>query len=331
MANSSTFKWRWFPRLKWLLPLLVLLVLKALMLSMLLSGVIKGNVAEATGIAEDRIDVNGRNVVIDGFTSQADADAAGVIAADDVAWTADIETIVDGDASTSTQTSASSVQMVTGATDVVLTGAVGSEETRDALVAGAKEEFEPDLTVVDELTVDDSVGDDDGQVVIVGTADDEAQKADWVTRGTAAATAAGFTFDEQVDVAEAEEEEAPKEPVDALNELFELEPIEFDTSQTTIRPESEATLDKAAELINASPDAGTFRVVGHTDGDGGESFNLALSEGRAKAVVDYLVNTGEVDAERLESEGKGESDLKVSPEESPEDKQQNRRIEWVLV
>ncbi len=71
-------------------------------------------------------------------------------------------------------------------------------------------------------------------------------------------------------------------------------------------------------------------MVGHTDSDGSTRANQQLSEARAQAVVDYLVANG-VDAERLEAEGRGESDLLVDPEVTPEDKQRNRRIEWELL
>ncbi|MDH4279039.1 MAG: OmpA family protein, partial [Acidimicrobiia bacterium] len=94
---------------------------------------------------------------------------------------------------------------------------------------------------------------------------------------------------------------------------------------------SEPTLAAAAELINANPDVGRLRVIGHTDSDGSARANQQLSEARAQAVVDYLVANGGVDADRLEAEGRGASELLVDPEVTPEDKQRNRRIEWELL
>ena len=117
----------------------------------------------------------------------------------------------------------------------------------------------------------------------------------------------------------------------SLNELFTLEPIEFDVNQATIRSRSEPTLAAAAELINANPDVGPLRVVGHTDSDGEAAANQQLSEARAQAVVDHLVTVGGVSADRLQAEGRGESELLVDPEVTPEDKQRNRRIAWELV
>lgn len=118
---------------------------------------------------------------------------------------------------------------------------------------------------------------------------------------------------------------------DDLNALFELDPIEFDYNAATIRPGSTSTLDSAAATINANPEAGAFRVVGHTDSDGDAADNQQLSQARADAVVAYLVDLGGVDPARLQGEGRGETELKIDPEQSSNDKQRNRRIEWELV
>ncbi len=122
------------------------------------------------------------------------------------------------------------------------------------------------------------------------------------------------------------------QPVErVLNALFELEPIEFDTNRADIRPSSISTLDRAAALIREHADGQRLRIVGHTDSDGASGRNQTLSERRAQAVVDYLVQTGGVDPARLEAAGQGERALKIDPELTIDDKQRNRRIEWVLL
>ena len=200
---------------------------------------------------------------------------------------------------------------------VVLTGEVADESVRDGLVAAAEEQFGAE-NVTDQLTIGD-VAPDDGQVIVEGEATSNDEQVDWVAAATTTAGAAGFDVVDRTTVA----------PVaDRLNELFALEPIEFDVSRATIRSESIPTLDAAAEAINASPDGPRLRVVGHTDGDGSEAANQSLSEARAAAVVDYLVNERQVDPDRLEAEGRGEAEPLVEPESTPEDKQRNRRIEW---
>jgi outer membrane protein OmpA-like peptidoglycan-associated protein len=122
------------------------------------------------------------------------------------------------------------------------------------------------------------------------------------------------------------------QPVEqVLNALFELEPIWFDTNRADIRPSTISTLDRAAALIREYADGQRLRIVGHTDSDGASGRNQTLSERRAQAVVDYLVQTGGVDPARLEAAGQGERALTIDPELTIDDKQRNRRIEWVLL
>jgi len=113
-----------------------------------------------------------------------------------------------------------------------------------------------------------------------------------------------------------------------LNSLFALEPVQFAVSSAVILPESEATLDQAVQVLLAN-DIGAITIEGHTDGDGAADANLTLSQARAESVLAYLVDGG-VDADRLTAEGFGETRLKVDPEITPEEKAQNRRIEFAL-
>ena len=109
--------------------------------------------------------------------------------------------------------------------------------------------------------------------------------------------------------------------------IAELEGIQFDVSSATIRPGSFPILDNAADVLKTLPEGTQVEVAGHTDSDGDEASNQALSEARAASVVEYLVGNG-VDPDTLSPVGYGESQLKVDPELSPADKQQNRRIEF---
>jgi len=107
-----------------------------------------------------------------------------------------------------------------------------------------------------------------------------------------------------------------------------LAPIQFDTASANIRAESFGTLDEAAEVMLANPDD-NVEIQGHTDSRGDDLYNLQLSDARAASVKDYLADKG-VEVDRMEANGYGEQDLKVDPEESDEDLQANRRIEFVL-
>lgn len=113
-----------------------------------------------------------------------------------------------------------------------------------------------------------------------------------------------------------------------VNALLRLEPIQFAVGSAEILPESVPTLDNAIAVLTEVPAGTQLEVQGHTDSDGGEAGNLALSDARANSVVAYLTNGG-VDPEILTPVGYGETQLLIDPDLTPEDKQQNRRIEFV--
>lgn len=84
----------------------------------------------------------------------------------------------------------------------------------------------------------------------------------------------------------------------------------FDQSQ--IRPEGKAALDGfVQELLNTQFEM--INVEGHTDRLGSPAYNQSLSERRAQAVKDYLIETGKVDATKITATGKGESAPLTSP------------------
>lgn len=112
----------------------------------------------------------------------------------------------------------------------------------------------------------------------------------------------------------------------ALNELVTLEPVLFARGSADILDESFAILDRAAQVLRDNP-LGRVEVQGHTDTDGPAEINLELSQQRADSVRDYLVAQG-IDAARLTAQGFGETEPKIDPEESDEDRAANRRIEF---
>jgi outer membrane protein OmpA-like peptidoglycan-associated protein len=104
--------------------------------------------------------------------------------------------------------------------------------------------------------------------------------------------------------------------------------ILFDVNKATINGESMGTINEIVKLMNEHPDL-NFRIEGHTDSDGDESFNQKLSEDRAAAVKSMLVSIG-IDASRLESKGWGES-KPLSENSTPEGKANNRRVEFIKI
>lgn len=104
--------------------------------------------------------------------------------------------------------------------------------------------------------------------------------------------------------------------------------ILFEVSKATINGESMGTINEIVKLMNKYPDL-DFRIEGHTDSDGDDSFNQELSEKRAAAINSLLVEHG-IDSERLESKGLGES-KPVSENKTPEGKANNRRVEFIKI
>ena len=102
--------------------------------------------------------------------------------------------------------------------------------------------------------------------------------------------------------------------------------INFDTGNATLRPESDKVLSQIAAVLTSNP-SWTMRVEGHTDNVGQKAANLALSERRAAAVVDWLTRHG-VARTRLISLGMGDSSP-VADNGSEEGRSLNRRVELV--
>ncbi len=102
-----------------------------------------------------------------------------------------------------------------------------------------------------------------------------------------------------------------------------LRGINFNFDSSEIRGEDAVILDAAIEQLAACPDF-PFSVEGYTDSIGAEDYNLGLSNRRADAVRDYLVNGG-VEESRLETLGRGEADP-LGDNATREGRAQNRRV-----
>lgn len=104
--------------------------------------------------------------------------------------------------------------------------------------------------------------------------------------------------------------------------------ILFDVNKSTIRGESMGIINEIVKLMKEHPEL-KFNVEGHTDSDGDESFNQKLSEERAAAVKNALVESG-IYQSRLETKGWGES-KSLNSNSTPEEKANNRRVEFVKI
>lgn len=81
--------------------------------------------------------------------------------------------------------------------------------------------------------------------------------------------------------------------------------IFYDFDKATLRPESREALDGVVQMLRDNPNI-TIEMASHTDRKGSDEYNIALSERRAKSVVDYLISAG-IPADRLQYQGYGES------------------------
>ena len=102
----------------------------------------------------------------------------------------------------------------------------------------------------------------------------------------------------------------------------------FQSGSAVIADQFVPTLELGVAVMALNPQV-QMVVEGHTDSVGSDADNLALSQRRAEAVVDYLVSRG-VDIERLEAVGLGETSP-VADNETADGRQINRRIEVDLL
>jgi outer membrane protein OmpA-like peptidoglycan-associated protein len=109
--------------------------------------------------------------------------------------------------------------------------------------------------------------------------------------------------------------------------VIETNSPRFPEGDARITPEHAAQLDRVATIMQALPHV-TVLVIGHADQRGDEAANLALSNDRARAVVDYLVYLG-VEPTRVAAKAAGESNL-LTLDDDDAALALNRRTEFVF-
>jgi outer membrane protein OmpA-like peptidoglycan-associated protein len=135
----------------------------------------------------------------------------------------------------------------------------------------------------------------------------------------------GGTVDDGTEVKRGTDPLNPEDDVVKVGVVYSFEDIYFDVNKSTIRPESEARLNKVLQTLQTYSDI-SVEISGHTDSDGSAKSNQKLSEARAESVKDWLVKKG-IDAKRITTVGYGE-DKPVADNKTKEGKQKNRRIEF---
>lgn len=97
----------------------------------------------------------------------------------------------------------------------------------------------------------------------------------------------------------------------------------FDTDKSNIKPEYQGEVQKAADFLNAHPEAKAV-IEGHTDSTASDAYNQGLSERRANSVMNALIAKG-IAADRLSAVGYGEA-KPVADNATTEGRAQNRRV-----
>ena len=109
--------------------------------------------------------------------------------------------------------------------------------------------------------------------------------------------------------------------------IANMSDVLFKTGSSELLPGARERLAKVSGIVLAYPSL-HLQVEGHTDSVGGDEYNQQLSEKRAASVRDYLVQQG-IAPDSIEARGFGKTEP-IASNETPEGRQQNRRVELVL-
>jgi|GEM_PF-1512993 len=106
--------------------------------------------------------------------------------------------------------------------------------------------------------------------------------------------------------------------------------VHFDLDSARINPNAYALLDEFGKALQGQLVDAVVLVAGHTDDIGTNTYNQKLSEQRAQAVIDYLVEHRGIATHRLISHGYGES-RPIRPNDTEAGRARNRRVEFVRI
>lgn len=117
--------------------------------------------------------------------------------------------------------------------------------------------------------------------------------------------------------------------VERVASTIEFASLEFKNGSAEILPEMHADLQKVVDFLIDHP---TFNlnISGHTDSSGNAILNLKLSQQRADAIKRYLVNTGNIQDNRIFAIGYGSEKPIIKEEKTDEDRKLNRRVEFEI-
>ncbi|HLP32567.1 MAG TPA: OmpA family protein [Bacteroidia bacterium] len=121
--------------------------------------------------------------------------------------------------------------------------------------------------------------------------------------------------------------DVPLKPIKA-GQTVVLKNVFFDTDKFDLKEESKAELNKLVSLLQSNP-LTKIEISGHTDNQGNKAKNIALSQNRAKAVMDFLVSKG-IAKERLTAKGYAD-EQPIATNNDEAGRALNRRTEFKIV
>jgi outer membrane protein OmpA-like peptidoglycan-associated protein len=115
-----------------------------------------------------------------------------------------------------------------------------------------------------------------------------------------------------------------------LGASIRLNNVFFEFDKYDLKEESYPELNRTIDFLNENPEM-RILVSGHTDNVGSEQYNMELSQKRAEAVVQYMIEQGNIPEERLVARGYGETMPVVSNDDEAEGRELNRRVEMKIL
>jgi OOP family OmpA-OmpF porin len=109
---------------------------------------------------------------------------------------------------------------------------------------------------------------------------------------------------------------------------FQFVPVYFDHDKDSLKTEYLPYLTNMARIVNSHTDL-RIKIIGHTDSNGTDEYNVDLSARRAEAIRLYLISQG-VKADKIVIEFRGEKDP-ATTNETPEGKRMNRRVDFEFI
>jgi outer membrane protein OmpA-like peptidoglycan-associated protein len=103
--------------------------------------------------------------------------------------------------------------------------------------------------------------------------------------------------------------------------------ILFDSGSANIQAQSMGIIRQISQVLQQESGM-ILKIVGHTDADGEDTANMTLSKKRAEAVKNVLISVYNIDVNRLQTDGKGESEP-MGDNTTSDGKAQNRRVEFI--